>query len=203
MAIKNYIILLLACTSISAGIPVQNTYILSRTYSVTILGTSNLRNWKDSVGNVTGNVVASQNNDGTIDLRTIYIKMEVRSIRSDMGQAMDNKTYAALKADANPEIIFALDVPLKLVQVNPNRPSLSVKGNLTLAGVSRPVIMQISSFTMGRGKLQFEGTQAISMTDFGIKPPTALFGTIKARPGIIIYFKTNFTNKQINNETYN
>jgi len=201
---KNYMIpLLFACTSIGAGLPVQNTYILSKTYSVVILGTSNLRNWKDSVGNVTGNIVASLNDDGTIDLHAIYIKMEVRSIRSDMGQAMDNKTYAALKADANPEIIFALSVPLKLVQVNPGHPVLSVKGNLTLAGVSRPVTMQINSFTMGRGKLQFEGSQAISMTDYGVKPPTALFGTIKARPGIIIYFKTNFTNKQINNETYN
>jgi polyisoprenoid-binding protein YceI len=201
---KNYIILLLlACTSISADLPVQNTYILSRAYSVTILGTSNLRNWKDSVGNVTGNIVAGLNDDGTIDLSAIYIKMETHSIKSDMGQTMDNKTYSALKADANPDIIFALNVPMKLAQVNPGRPVLSVKGTLTLAGVSRPVTMQVNSFIMGRGKLQFEGSQAINMTDFGVKPPTALFGTIKARPGIIIYFKTNFTNKQFNNETYN
>jgi polyisoprenoid-binding protein YceI len=201
---KNYItFLLFTFTSISADLPVQNTYILSEPHSVTILGTSNLRNWKDSVGNVTGNIVAGLNDDGTIDLRAIYIKMVVRSIRSDMGQAMDNKTYAALKADANPEIIFVLNVPLKLVPVGPGGPVLSVKGNLTLAGVSRPVTMQISSFSMGRGKLQFEGSQTISMTDYGVKPPTALFGTIKAHPGIIIYFKTNFTNKQFNTETYN
>jgi polyisoprenoid-binding protein YceI len=201
---KNYsMLLLLSFALVSAVLPVQNTYILSKSYSVTILGSSNLRDWKDSVGTVTGNMVANLHDDGSIDLLAIYIKMDVRSIKSDMGTAMDNKTYAALKADANPEIIFVLNAPIRLLPVNRGGPVLSLKGNLTLAGVSRPVVMQVNLFMMGRGKLQFDGSQAISMTDYGVKPPTALFGTIKARPGIIIQFKTNFTNKQINNETFN
>lgn len=194
---KKYILsLLFGCTLISAGIPVQSTYILTKTYSVTILGTSNLRKWEDSVGNVTGDMVADMEEDGSVDFNAIRIEMQVRSIKSDMGPAMDKKTYSALKADANPEILFELTAPAKLMQVHPGDHSLSVKGNLTLAGVCRPVIMQVNSFTLGQGKLQFEGSQSISMTDYGVKPPTALFGTIKARPGITIHFKINFTNKQ-------
>jgi polyisoprenoid-binding protein YceI len=204
MIIKNYsMLLLLSLALVSAVIPAQNTYILSKSYSVTILGSSNLRDWKDSVGNVTGNMVANLHDDGSVDLLAIFIKMDVRSIKSDMGTAMDNKTYTALKADANPEIIFVLDAPMRLLQVNRGGPVLSLKGNLTLAGVSRPVVMHVNLFLMGHGKLQFDGSQAISMTDYGVKPPTALFGTIKARPGITIQFKTNFTNKQINNENFN
>jgi polyisoprenoid-binding protein YceI len=193
---NKYMLLLFACTLVSAGLPVQSTYILTKAYAVSIAGTSNLRDWKDSVGNVTGDMVANVNGDGSVDLHAIHIKMEVRSIRSDMGPAMDSKTYNALKADANPEILFILTAAVKLMQVHPGEHSLFVKGNLTLAGVSRPVIMQVNSFTIEKGKLQFEGVQKISMTDYGVKPPTALFGTIKARPDIIIYFKTNFTNKQ-------
>jgi polyisoprenoid-binding protein YceI len=201
---KNYSMLLFLSFALGgADLPVQNNYVLAKSYSVTILGTSNLRDWKDSVGNVTGNMVASLNGDGSIDLHAMYIKMDVRSIKSDMGSTMDNKTYTALKADANPEIIFVLAAPMRLLPVSHGGPILPLKGNLTLAGVSRPVIMQVNVFMMGRGKLQFDGSQAISMTDYGVKPPTALFGTIKARPGIIIQFKTNFTNKQLNNENFN
>ena len=56
------------------------------------------------------------------------IKMEVASIKSDMGSGMDNKTYRALKADANPEILFLLNVPVKLMQVHPGGSILAVKG---------------------------------------------------------------------------
>jgi hypothetical protein len=34
------------------------------------------------------------------------------------------------------------------------------------------------------------------MTDFGVKPPSALFGTLKAGPDITISFKTVFTIQQ-------
>jgi polyisoprenoid-binding protein YceI len=169
---KNFIIfLLLSFTLVSTDPPVQNTYILAKPYTVTIFGTSNLRDWKDSIGNVTGDMVADLNDDGSVDLHAIHIKIEVRSIKSDMGAAMDNKTYTSLKADANPEIIFLLNVPVKLKQVTQGGHALSVKGNLTLAGICRPVTMQVNSFTLGQGKLQFEGSQAISMTDYGVKPP--------------------------------
>jgi polyisoprenoid-binding protein YceI len=200
---KCIVLLLFAFTLTSAGLPMQNTYFLSKNYMVTIHGTSTIHNWKDSVGTVTGDMVADLNQDGTVDVQAIHIKMEVRSIKSDMGSGMDNKTYAALKADANPEIIFLLDVPVKLTQVNPGGHTLSIKGSLTLAGVHRAVIMQVNSFTLGQGKLRFEGSQAINMTDYGVKPPSALFGTIKARPEISIQFKTNFLliNKS-NYETY-
>jgi polyisoprenoid-binding protein YceI len=188
--------LFLGFTLAGAGVPVESTYTLTKAYSVTILGTTNVRNWKDSVGNVTGNMVAELEADGSVDLRAIRIEMEVRSIKSDMGPVMDNRTYRSLKADANPEILFLLTVPVKLAQVRPGEQPLNVKGNLTLAGVCRPVTMRVNSFTLGQGKLRFEGSQTISMTDYGVKPPTALFGTIRAHAGITIQFKTNFTNKQ-------
>ena len=52
--------------------------------------------------------------------------------------------------------------------------------------------MQVKTLTVDQGKLLFEGTENIRMTDYGVKPPSALFGTMKAAPDIIIHFKTNF-----------
>ena len=95
---KNSILLLAfpLCTLIAPGDHAQDDYTLSREYTVTIDGTSNLRNWKENVGHVTGEMTAVLNPDSSVDLTSISIKMEVLSIKSDMGRVMDNKTYEAL-----------------------------------------------------------------------------------------------------------
>jgi hypothetical protein len=80
---------------VSADRPVTDAYILSRNYEVTIDGTSNLRDWKENVADVTGDLTAVVKEDGSVDLSSIRIQMRVLSIKSDMGRVMDNKTYEA------------------------------------------------------------------------------------------------------------
>ena len=202
---KNSILLLVfpLYTLIAAGDHAQDDYALSSEYTVTIDGTSNLRDWKENVGHVTGEMTAMLNPDSSIQLTSISIKMEVLSIKSDMGRVMDNKTYQALKAVTYPEILFTLCAPLKLSQVSDDHRPIPLKGFLFLAGVSRPVVMQVKTFTMDQGKWLFEGTQKIRMTDYGVKPPSALFGTMKAASDITIHFKTNFINQSLSSSLKN
>ncbi len=194
---KCMVLLLPVSLLFSGGLPVQKTYILSKGYSVTIDGTSNLRKWQEKVGAVAGDIAAAVNEDGTVDLVSIRIRMEVLSIKSDMGRVMDNKTYESLKAAAYPEILFKMNAPLTLTQVRDCPTEIPVKGDLMLAGVSKPVIMLVKTFEISQGVLQFEGSQIIKMSDYGVKPPTALFGTMRAGPDITIRFKTNFINQSI------
>ncbi len=190
---KNFVFVVIAVAFLSAAAPVENTYILSKNYTVTINGTSNLHNWNEKVETVSGSSVVGSNSDGSFDLTAVNIKMNVHSIKSDMGSVMDNNTYKALKADANPEIIFTLTAPVKSIQTKASEPTVSAKGNLTIAGVTKPVNMQVKVYMQEHGKLAFEGSQAIKMTDYGINPPTALFGTMKTGNEITINFVTNFT----------
>ena len=125
---------------ISADEPAKNTYILTRDYAVTIDGTSNLRDWQEKVGEVTGDMTATVNEDKSIALRAIRISMKVLSIKSNIGRAMDNKTYEALKASAYPEILFTVSAPVRLVQVRDCQAAIPVRGELALAGISKPMI---------------------------------------------------------------
>ena len=201
---KPYLLsLLLVFLLAGAGEPARDLYLLSGEYSVTIDGTSNLRDWKENVGKVSGAMEAEVNPDGSIALNTIRISMDVLSIKSDMGRVMDNKTHEALKADAHPVILFTLTAPLRLTQVRDCAIAIPVKGSLTLAGVCRPATMLVKTFEISQGKLQFEGYQSLKMTDYGVKPPTALFGTMRASPDITIHFKTNFINQSISNNLKN
>jgi len=189
---KNLLIALIAFTFIGAVIPGKNTYTLSKGYTVTIHGTSNLHDWDETVGTVTGNGVVDWNTDGSFDLGTMNIKMEVHSIKSTEGSAMNNNTYKALKADNAPEIIFALITPVKSIPAGGSGHDIAAKVNLTIAGETKAIDMTVSAIAQGQGSITFEGSKTIKMTDYGIKPPVALFGTMKTGDEITIHFKTVF-----------
>lgn len=184
-----FIVFMCICTASSA----QDTYTITKGYSVVINGTSNLHNWDETVGIVTGDSKVTMNNDGTFDLVAINIKMDVHSIKSDMGGAMNNNTYKALKADTYPQIIFILSSPVKAIKTEAGTTTISASGNMTIAGVTKPVTMQVKVFMPQKGLMEFAGSQGIKMTDYGIKPPTALFGAMKTGDSITINFKTYFS----------
>jgi polyisoprenoid-binding protein YceI len=186
-----YFLLGISVFTLCAANTIENKYILATGYTVTISGTSNFHDWDEKVGTVTGDAVINWNGDKSFDLAAINIKMDVHSIKSNEGSAMNNNTYKALKADANPEIIFALNTPIT-VTPNSSVNTFSAKGKLTVAGVTKPVEMRVKLSMQGKDKLIFEGSQTIKMTDYGVNPPTALFGTLKTGDDIVISFKTSF-----------
>jgi polyisoprenoid-binding protein YceI len=176
----------------AAVIPGKNIYTLDGNYSVTINGTSNLHSWNETVENVSGSGVVTWNTNGSLDLDSLKIRMKVHSIKSDAGSIMNNNTYKALKADAYPEIIFTLKAPVKSIQTNSSVTIVTAKGYLTIAGVSRPVEISAKVFFQEHDKLVFQGNETIKMTDYGVDPPTALFGTLRTGNEVIIKYKTSF-----------
>ena len=101
-------LLSLAALFLISAMPAPQTCTLSKDYAVTIDGTSNLHSWDEKVGTVTGTGAITPNSDGSYDIDALNLVMLVHSIKSDMGPAMNNNTYKALKGDAHPEITFAL-----------------------------------------------------------------------------------------------
>lgn len=175
---------LLLCTS---AVPVSSVCTLSRGYVVSINGTSNLHDWKETVETVTGSGNLSQNSDGSFDLTSMTIKMSVRSIKSKEGSVMNNNTYKALKSRSHPYIIIALASPAKC-----GIGAVALKANLTIAGVTKAIDMTVTATRQGSSSITLEGAETINMTDYGVKPPVALFGTIKTGATVTIHFKTAF-----------
>jgi hypothetical protein len=191
---KNRILFLIAIWPfMGAGLPAESTYRLAQRYTVTIHGTLSIRDWVETVGEVTGEMKAGPHAGGGTDLNSIRITMIVRSIKSDMGKTMDNNTYKALKAEADPEITFRLGVPVTVTAAGGKRQPVALAGQLTLAGVTRPTTLWINELSIGADSMRFVGEESIRMTDFGVKPPSALFGTLKVGPVLTINFKTVFT----------
>ena len=63
---------------------------------------------------------------------------------------------------------------------------------MTIAGITKPITMQVKVFMPGKGVVEIEGSESIKMTDYGVKPPVALLGMLKTGDAIAVKFKTSF-----------
>ena len=67
-------------------------------------------------------------------------------------------------------------------------PEMEVHGIMTLAGVSQSITIRVRGWLDEALRLHGTGILDVKMTDFGMVPPTALFGLIKAHDDIRIRF---------------
>ena len=63
-----------------------------------------------------------------------------------------------------------------------------ITGLLTVNGVEKEVTADATMTADGNGGLRAVGASAMKMTDFGVKPVTALMGTIRTADAITVKF---------------
>lgn len=189
---KTFLILLVLFTVLLGAASAQNAYTMSSDFVIGIYGSSNVHDWNETVNKVSGNASVLWNNDGSFNLQSLTVKVDINSIISDHGSTMNNKTFKALKSDSYPQIVFTLSDPLKNIKSADNGNSVMANGSITIAGVTKPVTMLVKIYIGEHGKIVFEGQQALKMSDYGIEPPTALAGMMKVADGVVVKFKTTF-----------
>lgn len=171
---------------------IKQTYTLSKDYRIAIRGTSNFEPWYEKIEKASGHAIMYKNEDGSIDLKELTITLYVHFIKSDLSSMMSKKTYKALKADAHPNIVFALSEPILGIPDSLIRKTIHAKGKLTIAGVTNPIIMLLDVITHENNRLTFEGRQSIKMTDYNIEPPQEFWGLLKTGNKITLHYHTNF-----------
>jgi len=172
----------------------QNEYTLAGDHKITIAGTSNVHDWEEVAETATGDGVVQWNPDATFNIQKLNLKVSVKSLKSDKGSIMDNKTYDALKGDDHPYITFKMS-SIKSIVKSRTGYTVEVNGDLTIAGVTKNVDINGTVYVKENGKLYIETSKALKMTDFGIDPPTAMMGAMTVGNDITIKFKLNFLMK--------
>lgn len=147
-----------------------------------VSGTSNLHDWdvKSSTATVTANITASP--AGTITaISALNFTTPVVALKSEHN-GMDKNTYKALKKDANPNISFVQ----KTATVTGN--TIKSHGTLTIAGKGVETEL-VTTYKVNADKtITVTGSKNINMVDYGVEPPTALFGTIKTGKDVVLSF---------------
>lgn len=150
----------------------------NRSHQMTIAGTSNLHDWTTNVQEISLIAEMELVNGYVSTVGTVTMSAKVNSIKSDKGSVMDGKTREALKGDKNPNITYRLR-QVEIAQLKDKISKLSTEGTLNIAGVTKPVKMDVFARQLPNGEVEVWGAHALSMKDYGMQPPTALMGTIK------------------------
>jgi polyisoprenoid-binding protein YceI len=165
-------------------------------YRVIIKGTSNLYDWDERVEKVKAVAKVTRKTDKSVSIESLSLSMDVYSIKSSKGRIMDHFTYKAMKASKYPEIRFDVASPVYPVTGTGNTWYFKCKANITVAGVTRNVDMNVQLAVAG-DKIVLRGKQKIKMTDFNITPPTVLMGMLKTGNEISVDYDIEFTEATI------
>jgi polyisoprenoid-binding protein YceI len=91
----------------------------------------------------------------------------------DLKSVQDYAINDMLAADRYPEIYFTSSEIRRL-----GTDHFEVRGTLTIRGTGRPSIVDVTLQENSGKSFVFRGTSTIRLTDYGLKPPKALLGTI-------------------------
>ncbi|MFN3997190.1 YceI family protein [Algoriphagus sp.] len=162
----------------------QTNYSLSGSPHFKIEGGSSLHDWAMISEKGVGQAVFVLENGQFKSAKSLSISFVAETLKSGT-RGLDNNAYKALKTDKNKEIRFVLK------ELTGKGASLSAKGDLTIAGVTKSVSFPVKMSAAGM-KLTFEGSLETRLTNFSIAPPTALLGTVKTEDEIKLSFKSTF-----------
>ena len=118
--------------------------------------------------------------------RTVELRVDVRQMRvldpnlsADKRSQVQGKMLSpdVLDPERYPEITF------RSTGVDEKNSNLSVRGNLTLHGETRPINVSVT-----RTQSHYRGSATVKQTDFGIKPISIAGGTIKVKDEVRIDF---------------
>lgn len=112
----------------------------------------------------------------TIDAKSLEVVKATGGVKplsdKDKSDIAENQAKT-LQSAKHPEITF------ESTSVSGSPPKLSLLGNLTIAGTTRPVTLDVT-VEESAGEARFTGKAAVIQTDFGIKPYSKL-GALKVK----------------------
>lgn len=158
---------------------------------VTLKGRSNVNSFTCSNSQLDGTILIAY--DATkSEMTNGNANLQMKIADFNCGNAlMENDMQKALGASSNPQITFAASsgeiVDTLRSGYSGTYYKIEVNGELTLAGTTKPIKVLFTGRKL-RDHYRLDGTKSIDMTDFGVKPPSAMFGMIKAKKTIYLQF---------------
>lgn len=153
--------------------------------NIRIEGTSSLHDWTCEASPVGGSLMIETIDGVLTGIEQASAALPVSAIDCDNG-TMNKKVRDALEAKAHPVIRYELKSAR--VTTADGRVKVEAAGQLTLAGVQKPFALHLQGSALENGRYRFQGSAPLLMSDFGIKAPTAMLGTLKTGDAVMLHF---------------
>ena len=121
-------------------------------------------------------------------IASVKVNIVVRTLTCGNGQ-MDKNMYSTLDADKNPLIKYTMSgYDILDGTATPAAFVARTTGTLAISGQEKVINMKINAERLSDGKATAQAEQALLMSDFGIKPPSFMFGRLKVGDEIKVKF---------------
>lgn len=175
----------------------QLTYIPDQDSRLWIEGRSNVNEFECHAKQYFAEATLIDDND-PIEFRQqiedrVFMQVDIMVDGFECGRSrMNEDLQKALKSSEFPEISFTFDnatiLDMPEDNADDNSFEIDVRGTLTVAGNTREIRFSSRAYFVETYQIRAIGKTTIRMTDFGVEPPTALMGLIKAEDELTVNF---------------
>ncbi len=158
---------------------------------VKVYGTSNVHDWiMTSTGIESQGVFKFNSKDELISLSGFSFTVQAKSLKSGKS-SMDERTYKSILANEFPKIVYQLKTAV-VSPLAPNKFQLQTTGNLTIAGNTQLISMNVVATINADQSMTCTGSEKLKLTDFKINPPSFMLGAMKVGNDLTIKFDLNY-----------
>jgi len=150
---------------------------------VWVEGTSTVHDWTCSATQISGSLDATPAQAGLSGLSGLTVTVPVNALDCDNG-TMNGKMREALGTSA---IRFTAS-SARVGAASGGRFPVEVDGQLTIHGTTRAQRIQAQGQDLGNGRYRFTGSVPVTMSQFGVTPPTAMLGTLRTGDRVTVRF---------------
>lgn len=161
--------------------------------ALTLLPVPESRMWIDGTSNRSDWTVEAKELGGLfvfegMTVTSAVIEVPAEKIESTVSRIMDRLMYKTIKSAQHPVVSFQLAGATPMAEGTDGAVSLTARGQLSIAGTSKEVSFPVTGRREGADGWRFAGQLTMLLTDFGMEPPTALFGALHTGDQILIRF---------------
>lgn len=180
-AFSSILVLVAMGIGITQNSQAQTLYKATAGSSLAVNGTSNIHDWKMEVKSIPAEVVLEVEGTQVTDIKSLNFTLPVKNLKGKE-DLLNSRAYKAMKEDAHKNISF------KMTSGSVSQNIIKVNGNLTIAGVTKPVTLQAKAIVNADGTVTCIGSRKLKMSDHGIAPPSFMLGALKVADDITIDF---------------
>ena len=187
---KNIIaIIVISILSLGSVLHSQAVYKIyeSKDIDMKLSGTSTLHKWAMDAKAFDGNaqfIFKSGTDNILTAIKNLTFSLAVQDLKSDEA-GLNKNAYKALKSNEYRDIDYTLTSAILSGGVG-NKSMVKTQGNLTIAGVTKPILMDVTCVVNKDGTITCIGSYKLKMTDYQVKPPTFMLGAMKTGDAITL-----------------
>ena len=172
--------------------PDRGRHDLHQDSKVWIEGGSNLGDWSCTATTVEARIEADPSagrDESSLAglIRRVSVKTAVHDLKCG-NKRMEKDLYRALKAD-DPSVPSHIVGVFSASSGSKDSAAVETEGSITVAGVEKSVHVRIALERLADGTIKARGAVPLLMTNFGVTPPTGLFGLVRSHNEIVVKFE--------------